>query len=66
MGDKVYFLSTVFSQKMLTQALKPSASAFSGTSPSPWPLQLILEVGLVVEVCPGEGGGAGQCPGGSC
>lgn len=61
MGDKAYFLSIVL-LKMLTQALKPAASAFSGTSPSPWPLQPILEVGLVVEVCPGEGGGAGQCP----
>lgn len=61
MGDKAYFLSTVL-LKMLTQALKPAASAFFGTSPSPWPLQPILEVGLVVEVCPEEGGGAGQCP----
>lgn len=59
MGDKAYFLSIVL-LKMLTQALKPAASAFSGTSPSPWPLQPILEVGLVVEVCPGEGGGLGS------
>lgn len=36
---------------MLTQALKPSTSAVSGTSPHPWPLQPILELGHVVEVC---------------
>lgn len=36
---------------MLTQALKPSTSAVSGTSPYPWPLQPILEVGHAVEVC---------------
>lgn len=32
---------------------------------SPRPLQSILEVGLVVEVCLGKGGD-GQCPGRSC
>jgi hypothetical protein len=36
---------------VLTQALKPSTSAVSGTSPCPSPLQPILEVGHVVEVC---------------
>lgn len=49
-GREADFL-TLGSRSLLTQALKPSASAVSGTSPYPWPLQPILEVGHVVEGC---------------
>lgn len=54
-GRESLLLSTLL-LKLLTQALKTSTSAFSGTSPYPWPLPPILEVGHVVEVCLGGRG----------
>lgn len=60
MGEKAYFLRTLL-LKMLTQSLRPSTSAFSGTSPYPGPcspswkwvlwLRSVLGSGEVRAVC---------------